>query len=373
VTTVIVGTSPLLLLRAREAAIGGDAVTVMADPAGIGGCWSTVSIDGFDHVETACHLLEADPHAYDQLAAGGARLEPMLPVPQVGIRRLRVRYGSSLLAVIGLVLLPASLARTICRDLRLPRAQRVGVLRSTARAARRALLLVAQWWRAVRSRHHVLYFVGGAFGAVDGIMRAVEDAGGTFDARRVIGVDLSADRRPVVRTDDGDIEVDHVVLSAGFDGVITFDGAAIDLEADVVVHHHVLLVIPAASVQPVSYVHFPYDTRVIRVTDVTSSATPLEGAVPRQLLLVNLRPDYGATEPSAEDIVAVLVRQRIASKAFVVQEEHRFEATSRDATAGLERLRARGARGFEPVFSYGDLTKTVSLDTVLGAGQQPSR
>src|SRR3546814_6806404 len=75
ITTLAIGTSPLMLMRALIHAQQGDDVRIIDRAPVIGGSWTTPPLLGFTAAECGVHLLENRPDFYDALHALGIALE----------------------------------------------------------------------------------------------------------------------------------------------------------------------------------------------------------------------------------------------------------------------------------------------------------
>ena len=76
----IVGTSPMLLLEALNAAIGGSSVIIVDKSRNLGGAWQSPDIVGMAGVEIGCHYIEPIEPVYGLLANLGVVLENSMPV-----------------------------------------------------------------------------------------------------------------------------------------------------------------------------------------------------------------------------------------------------------------------------------------------------
>jgi phytoene dehydrogenase-like protein len=68
VDAVLIGTSPLMLIRAAMLARKGDRVVLLERASLPGGSWRTIEVLGFQNVEVGVHLLENRPNLYGFLA-----------------------------------------------------------------------------------------------------------------------------------------------------------------------------------------------------------------------------------------------------------------------------------------------------------------
>lgn len=74
--TLVVGTSPPMLLRALGHAQAGEQVTIVEQRAIVGGSWATPPLLGLDAVESGAHLLENRSQFYKALTRLGIRMAP---------------------------------------------------------------------------------------------------------------------------------------------------------------------------------------------------------------------------------------------------------------------------------------------------------
>jgi len=88
--TIVVGSSPLLLVAAVVAAKRGESVAVIEADQSLGGAWRCDDWDGLASVELSAHYLYCSPVAYRFLARLGVVLEPMMPAPFALFGRLRL-------------------------------------------------------------------------------------------------------------------------------------------------------------------------------------------------------------------------------------------------------------------------------------------
>lgn len=74
--TLVVGTSPPMLLRALGDARAGGQVTILEQRPIVGGSWATPPLVGLDAVECGAHLLENRPPFYEALTRLGIPMAP---------------------------------------------------------------------------------------------------------------------------------------------------------------------------------------------------------------------------------------------------------------------------------------------------------
>jgi len=93
---IVIGSSPLMLLIARDAALRGARVLLLDDGDLPGGMWKVVTLRSGAKCECACHLIEDFPMIYDYLGrVTGSRFELLDPQPdRIAPNGLATRYST---------------------------------------------------------------------------------------------------------------------------------------------------------------------------------------------------------------------------------------------------------------------------------------
>lgn len=355
----VVGTSPVLLLEAAARAKAGSQVTVFTNHQNFGGAWWVDSQAGFDNVETACHLLEADTVGYEVLQTiPGVGLAPMTPAPKVHIGKGQaLRYGSpSATAAIAAIGLPA-VARAGWRE------GRTGGAAAGARAARTsASIRLEQGRNDLQTRHQaILYPTGGAGALLEGLRSLLRSAGVQFDHRRIEHI-VTDDPSALVKIEGENLSFERAVISSGYDGSIGPTGSGSRTgqrgrraeELAKRTHDHLLLVIPTEVLQPLSYDRFMVDPVLLRASDVTATASTtnpsqLEG---RSLLMLGTRRPVDPDQVMGPLLHTGLLTEPVEPDHAVV-----YTHTSRDRAKELAVTTADSPIDFVPTF--GDLSRSL--------------
>ncbi|MEM9464117.1 MAG: FAD-dependent oxidoreductase [Actinomycetota bacterium] len=349
----ILGSSPLALLDAIDAAASGHDVVVFEGTAGLGGAWGVTSFAGFVDVEIGCHLLERESAGYDRLRAAGVDLAPLDPQPMTALRPgLRQAYVSPIAAAARLAYQP------VARVLRRSSA-------TTVEWKRRVALAAKELRDAITDRSPVLGPVGGAGRMVATLATAARHAGAEIRTdTTVTQIDLS-DAAPVVHTDQGAETFDLMIVTAACRPATVFvDGTPLDGPVRRRRFEHRLLALPTGSVRPHSYWRFPRDPLLQRSASITVNASRRSGD-DHELVLVSVSPDAAA---SVEALVARLARHGLVEPGTTPIDHRVVDYTGVDAADTL--VTALGHRRDVLVRrSYGDLTRSIVDSPRLDAGE----
>ena len=351
----VVGTSPVLLLEAAVRARAGSSVTVFTSGRPFGGAWWVDEQAGFSRIETACHLLEADPVGYEVLrSVPGVELTRMTPTPKVHIGRGQVlRYGSPpATAAIAAIGVPA-VARAGWRN-----GREIGPAAGFSAARASASTRVAQSRNELRARHRdILYPVGGAGTLLDGLRQLVTGEGVEFDDRRIEHIEADADRATVTIENEQRV-FRQVVVSSGYNGTIgrgatgrtrRSNDTATDTSRR---HDQLLLVIPTSAHRALSYERFMTDPILLRASDVTSSAIASDVQQGTSLLMLGLR------QPAdPEQVIGPLCHQGILTEPVQPEFALTYTHTSRDRADEL--LAATTGTAVTVVPTFGDLSRSL--------------
>jgi hypothetical protein len=80
--TVVIGSSPLMLIAALEATRAGQSVTLLTSDSDLGGAWCTLELKNGQRLEKTCHLIECFPGVYEYLSAvSGCEFKILVPQP----------------------------------------------------------------------------------------------------------------------------------------------------------------------------------------------------------------------------------------------------------------------------------------------------
>lgn len=91
--TIIVGSSPLLLIEAIYLSRTGRKVLVLEEKNELGGAWGHLDTGEFPYLDIGCHYFDISKRGYKFLRAGiGLNLVPFQPQPQFAYRSLRFPY-----------------------------------------------------------------------------------------------------------------------------------------------------------------------------------------------------------------------------------------------------------------------------------------
>ena len=91
--TIIVGSSPLVLIEAIYLSRKGLKVLVLEEKDQLGGVWGGVNSKEFPYLEIGCHYWDISKRAYEFLRSNlGINLEPFHPQPQFAYRNILIPY-----------------------------------------------------------------------------------------------------------------------------------------------------------------------------------------------------------------------------------------------------------------------------------------
>jgi Flavin containing amine oxidoreductase len=360
---VVIGSSPIQMVRAAVAAKAAD-VTVVEAGAQLGGSWTTTDVGSWRSVETACHLLEPNEAAAGVLSDDlEVEMRPMVPTPKTWLAgRHPVPYDSRRAAAWGAA---GASVRSVQRRLRPtdhprpPRGVVAGYLRDLARGP-----------------GHVIPYVEGGVGALNRRLAEVVVArGGHIELnRRVHRIVAGSDRSPVrVEGSAGVMSADLVLVSSGLHEVeLDLEGRCHHVQGDRVRHTHLIIEV-VTTARPISYERFPGSSLVRRVTDVTGSAAwTVAGDPPSRLVLVNLRSERVSADayarPDESVVVQFLVDHGILDAPTAVTRTEWVEYVSTDSTTVLESLLGEGRPPLAFRRTYGDL---MAATAALAARPDP--
>lgn len=265
VDLLIIGSSPLVLLRARALLRPGECGLILDRGFHPGGSWATPPMLGFDAVEPGVHLLENRRALYDALAGRGIALAPDCHgFGLVGGRR--VSLAQSRVILHGLVAAKSAVTGAV------DRARRIGLS-----AARAVGGLGAPF----------LYPPNGCRTIVEALRAALPEA----ELRLGCGVReirLGTEGPARVATDAGEILAERVLIASRAHAPVFLDGHALPFELE---RSHVrsrLLRLRRAGTEPFGYVEVIGDPAVKRARDVSAFARPALAAGER-LVCVQLR------------------------------------------------------------------------------------
>ena len=354
----VIGSSPLALLDAVDAAAAGHDVTVFEATAGLGGAWGVTTFAGFADVEIGCHLLERESRGYRRLEAAGVELLPLDPQPVTALRPgLHQAYASPAVAGVRLAYQP------VARALRPSSA-------TPAEWKRRRALAAKEFRDALTDRSPVLGPVGGAGQMVASLSATARACGVQIRTETAVRfIDLS-DRPPVVRLDKGSETFDRVVITAAYDPAgLLMDGSPVDGEVRRRRFEHRLLAMPADTVTAHSYWRFPRDAVLQRSSLITPNARRETADPGIELVLVSVVPDEN---PSVADLLRCLARYGLIEANATPVDHRAIDYVGVDATDALEA--ALGRRHDVVVRrSYGDLIRSIVNLPRLGTADSDHR
>lgn len=91
--TIIVGSSPLLLLEAAYLGRSGRKVLVLEERGQLGGAWGRLESEEFPYLDIGCHYFDISRRAYEFLRSDvGLNLVPFRPQPRFACRRFLFPY-----------------------------------------------------------------------------------------------------------------------------------------------------------------------------------------------------------------------------------------------------------------------------------------
>lgn len=295
----IVGSSPRLLMAALQFSSDGDEVTLFEQQAELGGAWrnETVDIGGVEvRVETACHLIEPFAGTYQALSdMSGTEFRPYRVQPVAwrssGYRLYASRWS---IGLEGVRLVSGAFAATVGERLGPWAPERFRRVGSRVPAAQRRSD-VLEWWHRrcplIVTGAKVHGPVGGIAAFIDNLVNRLHLAGVEIRHCTVSFIEKLPDGAVAVTVGDVAEKFDRVVV--GESTVLTESDAGRMAE-----YSHVLLRIVGVDKSLPSYVHFPGDPLIHRMS-VSAVLNECE-----TLLLVQLR------EEAVADLTTI-IRQRL--------------------------------------------------------------
>lgn len=253
--TIIVGSSPLLLIEAIYLGRNGRRVLILEDREQLGGTWGHLNGNaGFPYLDVGCHYFDISNRAYEFLRSGiGLDLVPFRPQPQFAYRNFLCPYDNKQLI-------------RVFRDLKQAVRQR-----SAGPFFRNILRNEYHRPRMYPFMKQFLFPAGGSHELISRLTALAQDANVTI--RKPLCVDsIDFDtRRKGVRVGAGDQSFEGKEIVAGAQARIA-DALRIDPEPAGTlrrVYTHVNLVFRDRGAPTFSYIRWIRHPAVIRMAEVT--------------------------------------------------------------------------------------------------------
>lgn len=252
---LVLGTSPLAMLRALQLARQGRKVTLVDRAAMPGGAWVTPGMPGFDKVENGVHLLENRPEFY-------AALEAMLGIemePDLG-RSFGIWRGHRIGCAWSRVLLHGLGAANALRGGAIDRARRAW--QSSHRAA-------------TNLRVPFAYPAAGCAAIVGALVEQLQTTGATFMfGIEVANLQVNSGSHVACSTSDGPIVADRVLLTSRAHAPVQIDGVPWHIKTEDSVCASTNLHVGVKDHQAFDYIEVFGDRVIKRVRDVGRFADP---------------------------------------------------------------------------------------------------
>lgn len=289
VETVVVGTSPLMLLRAYEQACNDRSVLVLDRSKIPGGAWNSPPLFGFDSVESGVHLIENRRSVYDFLQRFGVELSENDPHAAGAIGPLRIPLGLaralSFWGVFG--------KSVIGRDFG-------NAWKSLPRAVRSSMAFTAGF----------RYPVGGSNEMVARIIDRLRHHPVQIQLDCEIGhVRLDPDRAEgICLTSRGNVRFKHLVFSSRAHCMMRIGETELVPKCARRQIVNLLIRLKGAGGVPISYLEIISDPQLRRARDVTEFVRPLM-ATGERMLCIELRGDQSDSEDQIIETALERVRR----------------------------------------------------------------
>ena len=288
VDTVVIGTSPLMLLRACEQARNGRSVLILDRSRIPGGAWNSPPFLGYESVESGVHLIENRRSVYDFLQRFGIELTGNDRHAAGAIGSLAIPLGSaralSFWGVLGKSFIRGDFGNA---------------WKSLPRAIRSSIAFSAGF----------RYPVGGTNGMVTSILERLREH--PVDIRLDCEIDhvrLDSDRpEGICLSSRGDVRFRHLLFSSRAHCMIRRGETALVPKCVSRRIVNLLIRLKTGTIRPISYLEIISDRQLRRARDVTDFVRPSMPSGERMLCL-ELRGDRSDSEERT--VEAALARAR---------------------------------------------------------------
>lgn len=252
---VVIGSSPLMLLRALEIAKNGRDVLIIDRAQEAGGSWCTPTLFGFSGVEVGVHLLENRVLLYSYIAKElGVELEPdgglsfgLWNGKRIGIETTRVLLHSLVSA----------------------KALKLGAMDRSRRVGLSALRAVANLRVPIQYPRHGCAAITSAL-----VSRLQNEKARFLFGTDIHDVKVQAGADVKCRTSAGDVEAEHLVLSSRAHAPVSVEGEKKVLQTEESETLSAVLHVAVGTHVPFNYVEIFKDPWLKRVRDVSVFAKP---------------------------------------------------------------------------------------------------
>ena len=309
--TIIVGSSPLLMMEAIYLGRSGRKVLLLEKNEQLGGTWGRLDAVEGPYLDIGCHYFDISQRAYEFLRSGiGLNLVPFSPQPQFAYRNFRFPYDYRQLI-------------RVTRDLKLALKNRS--LRSFACNLLRDENYRLRMFPFTKA---FLFPQGGARELITRLTSLAREADITILKSAHVGsIRFNTERKQVGINAGGDFFRSNEIV-AGSQAHLA-DALHIEpLPRDTLrcVFTHVILVLRDSGVPTFSYIRFLNHDAMIRMTDVTEQMRYWNcGASGQRFICIGIRDSFASSMDDAEKVerlVAMLKQYRFIEASAVCENSY---------------------------------------------------
>ena len=364
--TIIVGSSPLLLMEAIHLSQLGRKVLVLEEKDQLGGVWGGLHNKEFPYLDIGCHYWDISRRAYEFLRSNfRLNLEPFHPQPQFAYRNILFPYDYKQ-------------AIRIFRDLK-----KVVRRRSFGSFVSNMILEEYHRPRLFPFTKKFLFPRGGSHELMTRLISHMQET------------DITMRKRTFVESIRFNVDQKQVEVGAGResflgDEVVTGSQARISDALNITpesigtlrrIHTHVNLIVRDSSVPSFSYIRFIRHHAVNRMTDITGHLRHWNADIPsRRVICIGIHDAYDKSVDDAEKIkqlVALLKEYRLVDPSAEVEgsywNRYPVELLSDETRERLRREFSPMIRLFETTnFSMGVASNVSRWDLASGGAAKVS-
>jgi len=299
---IVIGSSPLMMLVAREAALLGRQVLLLDDGNSLGGMWKTVTLKSGANCECACHLIEDFPQVYSYLeTVTGSTFDTLDPQPErIEANGLKLKYSSRLTVSAGVAAAVMRITKLTLRSLVSPITPDQRLKLDEAKL--RILDFVRFLWRKLFTGFHVAAPVWGFADFFERLTEATIASGVDTYKGHVTEIKRKGGYW-YINLDEGEsLTCTTVHCSASATLKPDGKGGLVSYSINPVFYLNCVAEVPLDKVvHKTGYVLFPNDPHVMRVSRIDQ---PPNAKVSSQLYLLQFWRNESMSECNRKEIVA---------------------------------------------------------------------